>query len=128
MSAHRSNTRRVVAWLAAYLLVVQAVLTGLTFGLQAAPSDPFGLHTILCSSANSAQPDTPLDTGHPRKSDCCALGCAMFGAGIAPPVAAAWREPARPIGPVSLERDDLSVPPSSSDWSPRSTRGPPRLG
>lgn len=82
MSALRRRTgmRRWVALAAAYLLVLQAIFTGLASGANAAGfSLDRSLAMTLCAGG-----DVPMDQGggaaH-QLATCCTLGCAFSGAG-----------------------------------------------
>lgn len=74
-----------VAFVAAYMLVLQSVLGALAFGSgpQAAQLDAFG--NVICTHSGAAQ--LPAGDQQPQHlPNCCAFGCVMSGATFnAPP-------------------------------------------
>ena len=118
---------REAALFVALMLVVQALLSGLSLGLSAAPleRDAAG---ILCvrdggTATDQSQPGAPHHSG----ADCCTLGCSMVGAlvPLLPADAATYPAPPRAMGAgVALAK----APPQSEQRSPQNPRAPPRLG
>jgi hypothetical protein len=76
--------RACVALAAAYLLFLQALLSGFVSVASAAgphPQDAFG--NVICSSTGEA-PDTPARGSHHKAADCCLPGCGQFSPPLAP--------------------------------------------
>jgi hypothetical protein len=122
VAKRRSGWRIGGAVVAAYLLVLQAALAGLTWGAHAsAPTaDMFG--GIICS------PSTP--DGVPAPDDpralppCCVTGCPMAAAAApAPDVVQAPRPKADAVTVAAGAAFD--VVPHALERSPRTTRAPP---
>lgn len=117
-----STWRSTAVVLAAYLLVLQATLAGLTIGATAAPSDVFG--QVICATQGANTPDAPGQA--PHKASCCMIGCAMFGPGVAPPPDAVR------LTDADLVERSVGAPPSTPtlrravDRTPRNSRAPPR--
>lgn len=123
MTARRSGWRTWGAILAAYLLVLQATLTGMTLGAHAAPSAGV-VGAVICSSATTSSDAAPGRGERHVLPNCCVLGCSMSGGGAAPgsdsvrldaPAAAAFLH-------RSYAFDAVSATP---ERSPRTTRAPP---
>lgn len=110
--------------LAAYLLVAQALFAGLATGASAAPRDAFG--QVLCTTTDADGRDAPSQS--PHLADCCALGCAMFGPGVAPPPDAAALSGAQDPAHVSAELPRESAASWVSERRPQNSRAPPRNG
>ncbi|WGD28832.1 hypothetical protein AncyloWKF20_13640 [Ancylobacter sp. WKF20] len=114
-----------VALGAAYLLVLQLLLTGLALGTHAAPSLADGTHGVIClgAGAGASTPDAP--PAPPHLPDCCQLGCLM-GTALAPSprvtVATAFPSDAASssfMTPTSVVRGDQG-------WrTPHNSRAPP---
>ncbi|MFG1372932.1 hypothetical protein V5F32_12225 [Xanthobacter oligotrophicus] len=83
---------------AAYLLVLQVLVTGIAGGAHAASFGLDPIATAMCGpSAHGAM--VPPDDGAlpPHQSlSCCVLGCSMFGPDAAPPPAA-WNLVRHPV-------------------------------
>jgi hypothetical protein len=83
------------SWLAlgaAYLVVIQALLAGLSIGVSAAPNgvEPAGF--VICSQRDMQPPAADGPGREPARqhgANCCVLGCDMFGPSVAPPPAIA---------------------------------------
>jgi hypothetical protein len=123
----RQGWRRAAAVAAAYLLVLQAVLTGLALGAHADSSGRGALAAIICSSAGPGAGDD--HSGRPfEHSDwitCCVLGCGMSGLGLAPAgVGVALIRPAEAIALRWVPRAHAG---RGFERSPRSTRAPPHV-
>lgn len=123
MTARRRGWRIWGAVFAAYLLVIQATLTAVTFGAQAAGPQRGLFDEVICATSPAGAPGQAKHTGLPN---CCVLGCAMFGVGGAPGPETAAVAPPQAIT-VALRR-----PPSFdavATTQPRSafrTRAPPQ--
>lgn len=85
VTGRRSGWRSWGAILAAYLLVLQAALTGLAVGAQASDAPFGGLGQILCSGDPVPADGAPDTAPRHAAPDCCVLGCQMLGVGMAPP-------------------------------------------
>lgn len=113
--------RRAGGVLAAYLIVLQAVLAGLSIGATPASADAF---TVLCRT-NAASDQTPdPDKSHKSLPDCCVAGCALHAVGVAGPsegVTPAALVSA--VGPAAPKPDALGPP--SNDRTPANPRAPP---
>ena len=106
--------RRVGGVLAAYLVVLQAVLAGLALGATPVAADPF---TVLCRPGASQQaPDAPKK--HHALPDCCVTGCVMLSGGMAPPETA--------VAPLQTREIDTAAPVAGTDVPPRSDARTPR--
>jgi hypothetical protein len=118
-----------VALGAAYLVVVQMLVTGIALGAQAAPSRQADLFTVICSfHGTTAAPDGPgQSSDHAHLPACCVLGCSMFGPTVAPPPAIAGILVPRQIvrEPVFALADQ---PPLAQERrTPGNPRAPPRV-
>jgi hypothetical protein len=83
----RHQARRWVALGAAYLLMLQAVISGISAGAVAGPPVPAicsSVHAAAGLDGSSRQPD------HSHLPRCCALGCNMSGPSTVAPPGAAW--------------------------------------
>lgn len=70
-SSKRTIWRNALAFLAAYLLVIQAALAGVAMErMQAGPDQ--SLHVICLNGESGAQDD---GKAHPAPFDCCGVGC-----------------------------------------------------
>lgn len=123
--------RAAVTAIAAYALVVQALLLSFGGALHAAPADaPQG---ILCSWDSKLAPnDKPVpDEPSPAKPHdglCCILGCghSAGAAGLAPAAAEIERPlPVLVVAGLSREAPFLRL---ASNVLPVGSRAPPRLG
>ncbi|WP_309388413.1 hypothetical protein [Chelatococcus sambhunathii] len=122
MASGRGIGRRLGGVLAAYLLVLQAVLTGLALGAAPVAADPF---SVLCRTDAAAPQETPAKSGHKALPDCCVAGCAMFGGGMAPPPDAAasiGAHASQVLAPAAVQAD---VARAAADRSSHHPRGPP---
>ncbi|PAP93553.1 DUF2946 family protein [Mesorhizobium wenxiniae] len=109
---------------AAYLLVLQSMLSAFAFGIgpDASQRDAFG--NVICTQQGAAQ----LPGGDPHQQHipaCCVLGCGMASAVYAPPPAAATLS-----GNFSVETVAFLLPAFrhldfARDRSPSNPRAPP---
>ena len=112
--------------LVALLFLVQAALIGLSLGAHAEfmPRDQFG--NVLCSPGADGMTHAPTKPdGHSTAlSDCCTLGCTMFGGPLALPPAPLSRLERQPL---LLETPFVLFEGvgSGAVETPRNTRGPP---
>ena len=124
----RQGWRRVAAVAAAYLLVLQAVLTGLALGAHADPAGRGALATVICSSAGPGGGDdqSGLPFEHSDWIACCVLGCGMSSLGLAPPLAGTGVARIPPAEAIALRWVPRAQPGRGFERSPRNTRAPPR--
>ena len=124
----RQGWRRTAAVAAAYLLVLQAVLTGLALGVHADPAGRGALATIICSTAGPELGDhqSGLPFEHSDWIACCVLGCGMSGLGLAPPPVGAGAAPITPAAAIALRWVPRAQLGRGFERSPRNTRAPPR--
>lgn len=125
MTPTRNTLRRMAMALAvAYLVVLQALLGGLSSGAHAGSLvsvDGFG--QILCRGAQT-DPSSPDDPAH-HTPDCCTTGCqTSVGTALPPPAGSLLAAPsavdhAQPLLPRRV------VLASDVERSPRHTRAPP---
>ena len=124
MSAFRQSaaSRRWVAIIAAYLLVLQALFTGLASGAHAAS-------TSLDRSPGEMPAPSASDQGaaqHDRTS-CCVIGCALTGGGLPAPAASFLPVIHRPVDLVAFARH-LDAPQGYvAGRSPANPRAPPSV-
>lgn len=121
VASARGMGRRLGGVLAAYLLVLQAVLTGLALGAAPVAADPF---SVICQGAGAvSSPEAPK--GHAALPDCCVAGCAMFGGGMAPPPddAAGLGAGASQVRAPAAAHVDVGR--AAADRSSHHPRGPP---
>ncbi len=113
----------------ALMLVVQALLSGLSLGLSAAPVDSIwqldASGRIICTRDGGAA-TTPGEPGtpHHNAADCCTLGCSMVGA-LTPDLpreAAFHPAPSRVLGTGIQRAED---PRASPGRTPQNPRAPP---
>ncbi|WP_347276900.1 DUF2946 family protein [Rhizobium sp. YJ-22] len=73
-----------VAFVAAYMLVLQSLLTAFAVGAMAAPRpiDAFG--GIICTSHGDTKPSGDGSSDRHDPPDCCMAGCAMLSGAPAP--------------------------------------------
>jgi hypothetical protein len=123
----RQQWRSLVAFDAAYLLVVQLFLVGLSMGVSAAASafDPAG--SFICSHAGTkpAPDDSGQQPGSSHLPNCCVRDCGMSGPSVLPlPAVVAspvvWTH-ARPIA-VAIHDDRVDP---RLQRTPRNPRAPP---
>lgn len=85
MGRHLSTWRYLTALGAAYLLVVQLLVTGVFAGAQVQLDGTAHDFTLCAPSGASADTGTPGDPA-PKLPPCCMVGCTMLGwAGLLPP-------------------------------------------
>lgn len=121
VASGRGIGRRLGGVLAAYLLVLQAVLTGLALGAAPVAADPF---SVICQGVTTSSPEAPAK-GHAALPDCCVAGCAMFGGGMAPPPDLAAAIQAGTQRAFGLAADPAAVARASAERSANHPRGPP---
>jgi len=130
LSAFRKNaaSRRWVAILAAYLLVLQAVFTGLTSGAHAASmSLDRSLALALCAPGEMPAPSaSDQGTAQHDRTSCCVIGCALSGGGGLPAPASSFLPVGhRPVDLVAFARH-LDAPQGYvAGRSPANPRAPP---
>lgn len=116
-----------IALAAAFILVLQAMSSGLVTGSMASPValDAFG-NPICVTSTDHFGGATKDDGGHHLGSECCSMGCGAFVslALTIPPTGVAPRPAADQAGPAWVRQ---LVPPRQPDHDPASPRAPPRL-
>lgn len=122
----RRRWRARTALVAAYLLVLQALVAGFAGAAEAAlaPVDAFG--TVICSSAHGEVPDMPA----PDRTDghalaCCMPGCAMSVSAAAPPPDIAVVLP--PMLSADLDSPAIAKHPPTrgAGRTPQNARAPP---
>lgn len=113
-----------VAIFAAYLLVLQAMLTGLTLGVTAANADANLFTQVLCAPSGADADGAPEPVRHSLPK-CCSTSCVMAGGGLAPPPALDVAAPLPAVVPVTTAFADRDAAPAPVERSPRSTRAPP---
>ncbi|MFG1462523.1 hypothetical protein V5F77_06445 [Xanthobacter sp. DSM 24535] len=101
MTAQHPAWKAWTAVAAAYLLVLQVLLIGMSIGAHAGPLSLVDGAGALCLSSSSGGPPAGDDAPAHALPDCCVLGCTMFGPAAAPPPPTA-----------------LLVPPPRSDGAP----------
>jgi len=109
---------------AAYLLFVQALLTGAGLGARAAPAVDFH-GAVICTAGHDdhGRPAAPADHDGDAAL-CCVLGCAATGAALPPPDAAITAlSPRRQGRAAPLSRADPIA--RAAERTPRRTRAPP---
>ena len=123
--------RSEAALFVALMLVVQALLSGLSLGLSAAASDNLwqldASGRIICTrdggtATTPGEPGTP----HHNAADCCTLGCSMVGA-LTPDLP---REAASPLRPSRMPGAGIARaedPLASPGRTPQNPRAPPIL-
>ena len=111
------------ALVAAYLLVLQALIGGLAAGTHAGASvtvDAFG--QVLCRGATSGT-DAPSDPNH-HTPDCCTTGCQTSAATGLPPIVLVLATPAVAIARTQpLLRAHLTE--NGLEHRPHNARAPP---
>ncbi|WP_341992119.1 DUF2946 family protein [Azorhizobium sp. AG788] len=127
MSAPRPAWREWTAYAAAYLLVLQVLLTGMALGAQAAPAlwDEFG--GAICANAGAeGGPTAPVDGDHHLPA-CCGFGCVMSGAApLSPPPAIISLLALTPVAVIAVAFDATTFAPHDQTYSPSKARAPPR--
>jgi hypothetical protein len=129
LSAVRQSTasRRWVAIIAAYLLVLQAVFTGLASGAHAASmSLDRSLALALCAPGEMPAPSaSDQGTAQHDRTTCCVIGCALSGGGLATPAANFVPVVHRPVDLIAFARH-LDAPQGYvAGRSPANPRAPP---
>ncbi|HWJ74848.1 MAG TPA: hypothetical protein VNX29_16935 [Kaistia sp.] len=122
----RQELAREGAMFIALMLVVQALISGLSLGGAAAqPDDAFGQIICATGAATQATPDQPAVPAR-HGLDCCTLGCSMVGALAPPLVGDAWSHPgpARDAGAIVARTE---APKDAAERTPQNPRAPPRL-
>ena len=99
-----SGRRTAIAVIAAYALVLQAMLLAFAAGLHPVPAHADGRDALaaMCAITDAGAPEQPL--GHDPNSLCCVLGCAAHGAATPTATLAAlgersWERPVRASAP-----------------------------
>jgi len=123
------NRREARAWFAisaAFLLVLQALLAGLSSGAQAAPvqRDYFG--GIICAfEGTSHSPDDGAPGAPSHVPNCCILGCSMFGPSVAPPPDLIVLHSPALVALAARRPPTLALLGLGAERTPRQTRAPP---
>lgn len=113
----------VTAILAAYLLVLQALLGGLASGTHAGSAvamDAFG--QVLCRGAADGA-GSPADPAH-HTPDCCTTGCNVSVGTGTPPAAHAFDHP-YPVAVAALAPPQLASVADGAPRHPHNARAPP---
>lgn len=126
---HRRTRRQDVGWRAAiaavaiHLLVVQALLTGLTLAAHASPfaTDAFG-GTICSPEGIRPGPDGPSVPSDAHLAGCCPFGCCAVGPVLTPPPGVALLVPA-PTAEIVVRGQDYR---GARTVAPERTLGSPR--
>ncbi|MFK8250143.1 DUF2946 family protein [Ancylobacter terrae] len=125
MTGRRQGWSFLVALGAAYLLVLQILLTGLALGTHATSSLDDASHGVICleMGTGSSAPDTP--TAPPHLPDCCQLGC-LLGT-VLPPAAVVASATTFPAAATRSHFPPLtSVARGDQGWrTPHNSRAPP---
>lgn len=121
-----SRWRKAAALIAAYVLLLQMVLVGLSLGAHADPArlDSFG--NVLCATGQPGSPATPADDPA-HHTDCCFAFCQNVGtAAVATPDITV---PAR-LAPASVKTLESQHIPAleTALATPWQARAPPRIG
>lgn len=112
--------RRTGGVIAAYLIVLQAVLAGVALGAAPVAADPF---TTLCRTLASDETPGP-EKGHAALPDCCVGVCALHAVGVeGPSDSFAPASPDVAAEPAATKPDALGPP--SQDRTPANPRAPP---
>lgn len=118
MKAARTTSRPWIAFVAAWLMLVQSVA-----GSIAAPGqtvDAFG-NALCITSEDHTQPAQQ----HHELPGCCILGCSALGSGVAPPSDVAWLDVSLQGWLVRYESGAASIEVAAEDHNPGSPRAPP---
>lgn len=111
------------AILAAYLLVLQALLGGLASGAHAGAAFALGeLGEVICRGAMDG-PASPADPAH-HTPDCCTAGCNVSIGTATPPGAVAFDAP-RPVAIAALAPVDIEPHHAAAPRGPHNARAPP---
>lgn len=125
MTPTRNTLRRMAMALAvAYLVVLQALLGGVSSGAHAGSLASAGaLGQVLCLSMQTA-PASPADPAH-HTPDCCTTGCqTSAGAALPPPAGTALALP-QATTHAQLLLPSVGFLAASDERTPRHTRAPP---
>lgn len=122
--AWRSGWRAWLALATCYLLVVQAMVAGLSVTGHAAAGG--ALAAVICTPDGVRA--VPGDGGVPARSQpmsCCLIGCSAAGPTVAPPPAtdAVLAAPSAASSRLEIAPPGATVP--GQRWSPGSARAPP---
>ncbi|MBN9470990.1 MULTISPECIES: DUF2946 family protein [unclassified Bosea (in: a-proteobacteria)] len=125
---YRAARRRWVAILAAYLLVLQAVVTGLASGAYAADNAiARSIGMTLCAPVGDHQQGEGADAAHAERMERCLMACALGAGFVGAP--SAGHEPViyRAVDRVAFARQ-LDTPQGYvGGRSPANPRAPPVL-
>jgi len=119
----KTGRRMATALVAAYLLVLQALLGGLAAGTHAGAGvtvDAFG--QVICRGA-SAGTNGPADPAH-HTPDCCTTGCQTSAVTGLPPVALALGTPIETASYLA-SRPRADSAPRGLEHRPHNARAPP---
>ncbi|MFC3693887.1 DUF2946 family protein [Chenggangzhangella methanolivorans] len=117
--------RRAGGVLAAYLVVLQAVLAGVALGAAPAAADPFGVLCRTIADETSAPDDGGSDKSHKALPDCCVSGCALHAVAAAPRDVQIVPDVPQVLGGTERLWADALAPPAQKR-TPRNPRAPPR--
>lgn len=122
---HGPRTRRWIAIVAAYLFVLQSLLTGLAVEAHAVTGPDGDVAFMLCAPGAM---DMQQDEGAPAtdgRFNCCVAGCSL-GGGAVPPAADAFTPVAYRIEDRIAFANHRDEPRGFLAWhSPACPRGPP---
>ena len=123
MQARGHRRRSWIALAAAYVLFVQALLTGASLGAAAAPAVDFH-GAVICTAGHGDRTDPGAPGSHGDAALCCVLGCAAAGAALpAPDAAAGAPTPRRETRLAVVARAGPLA--RAAERTPRRTRAPP---
>ena len=128
-ASRRHGWRCRVALGAAYLLVVQALLAGLTTGVAAARLTPDAFDFVICSSngAKHVSQSAAQQRDGSHLPNCCVIGCGMFVPSLAPLAATGSMQVGRTLARlVAISFTDVEIDRRRAR-SPGNPRAPPRL-
>ena len=122
----RSGWRTWVALAACYLLVVQAMVAGLSVTGHAAQIAGGPFASVVCTpeGARPAPGGGRVPAGQ-HHMGCCLIGCSVTGPTVAPPPAIIAALAAPTTEAVRLEIVRAGAVAVGQRWSPRSARAPP---
>jgi hypothetical protein len=123
----RHRARPWIALAAAYMLVLEVILSGLMAG--AAAGSVWSAVPSICSfgGATTVPDGSGQQSDHAHLPPCCVLGCDMFSPSTAPPVGVASLPAPRPSVRAAIRpfaRDRIALRREQTLHSPR---GPPRV-
>lgn len=117
------------AVLAAYLLVVQSILSAYALGALAAPRQPDASGFVICTLHGfGAQPEDDGQQDPHAAYEHCKWACSILPATLPPPGMAADAAHAPTPGQVAFVRPAIPVSPSRPEGSPGNPRAPPARG